>query len=81
MPSSHVPQSDNRVGSDCPPLLQLAPLLALALAPALHRVALSSAGFASSSDTAGKLQPQYLAPATILTARNTVEGGKSEPTR
>jgi hypothetical protein len=43
-------------------------LLTVALAPDLPCIALSTAGFMSSSDTAGKPQPQYHAPATILTA-------------
>jgi hypothetical protein len=37
------------------------PILAFALAPARHRVALTSAGSASSRETTGKPQPQSFA--------------------
>jgi hypothetical protein len=53
-------------------LLRPLPTPTLALAPDLHRVLLSTAGFASSGKTTGKPQPQYLAPATILTKSNTI---------
>jgi hypothetical protein len=54
-PSSHVPQSDNRVGSDCLPLLQLAPLLAR-----------SSPSLSLPTSTASPCPQQASRPAAIL---------------